>query len=81
MTPSLGFNKPESANFTFDCVQYLMSKESISNISSCAQYAYCFVLHALCCTVTLAAENKRETEHENTVTHVTKTSTFNKQKL
>lgn len=78
MTPSLRFNKPESANFTFDCVRYLMPKESISNFSSCAQYAYCFELHVLCCTVPLAAENRRETE-QNTVTHVVKTLIFNKQ--
>lgn len=27
MTSSLGFNKPESANFIFECVQYLMPEE------------------------------------------------------
>lgn len=27
MTPSLGFNKPESANFIFECMQYLMPEE------------------------------------------------------
>jgi len=47
MTPSLGFNKPESANFTFDCIHYLMPKESISNFSSCGRCAYCFTPHAL----------------------------------
>lgn len=68
MTSSLRFNKPESANFTFDCVRYLMPKEGISNFSSCAQCADCFVLHVLCCTVPLVAENKQRTEVENTVT-------------
>lgn len=70
MTPSLGFNKPETANFTFDCVRYLMPKERISNFSSCAR---CARLPSLCCmpctaAVPLAAENKRETEEENTLT-------------
>lgn len=68
MSPSLGFNKPESGNFTFDCVRYLMPKEGISNFSSCAQCAYSFMLHALYCAVPLAAETKRETEEENTMT-------------
>ena len=80
MTPSLGFNKPESANFTFDCVRYLMPKEGISDFSSCAQCASCFVLHALQRAVPLAAENKRETEEENTVTHNVQTLIFNKQR-
>lgn len=80
MTPSLGFNKPESANFTSDCVLYLMPKESISNFSSCAQCAYCFVLHALYCTAPLATENKRDTEKENTMTHDVQTLISNKQR-
>lgn len=46
MTSSMGFNKAESANFIFDCVQYLMPKEGKSNFPSCAN---CSVLRALCC--------------------------------
>lgn len=31
MTSFMGFNKAESANFIFDCVQYLMPKEGKSS--------------------------------------------------
>lgn len=80
MTPSLGFNKPESANFTFDCMRYLMPKEGISNFSSCAQRADCSLLHALCCVAPLAAENKPQTEEENTVTRDVQALILNKQR-
>lgn len=35
MTPFLGFNKPESANFIFECVQYLMPEEGGEKYTSC----------------------------------------------
>lgn len=42
MTPSLGFNKPESANFIFECVQYLMPEEG-------GEYTSCYVFFFFVC--------------------------------
>lgn len=41
MTPSLGFNKPESANFIFECMQYLMPEEGGKKYTSC--YGFFFM--------------------------------------
>lgn len=43
MTPSLGFNKPESANFIFECMQYLMPEEGGK------KYTYCYVFFLCLC--------------------------------
>lgn len=79
MTPSLGFNKAESANFTFDCVRYSMPKEGISDFSSCTRCADCSVLHVLYREVPLEEKKLEREEKEHTVTHNVQTLILNKQ--
>lgn len=45
MISCMGFNKAESANFIFDCVQYLMPKGGKSSLLSCVNWSVPLALY------------------------------------